>query len=69
MLNILMDKIKVPKNMIDDAKLLDMYYIPTRYPNGFPSGKPADYFTERHAREAINAADRIIRFCEGYMDK
>ncbi len=45
----------------------DLYYIPPRYPNGFASGKPADYFTEAQAREALDAADQIIRFCEGHL--
>ncbi len=49
------------------AKTLDMYYIPSRYPNGFPSGKPADYYTEKHAKEALDAANDIIRFCEGLL--
>ena len=43
------------------------YYIPPRYPNGFTSGKPADYFTEAQAQEGLYAADRIIRFCEGHL--
>lgn len=51
----------------DKARLLDIYYIPPRDPNGFPSGKPADYFTEKQAKEAIDAANDIIRFCEGIL--
>ncbi len=51
----------------DKARLLDIYYIPPGYPNGFPSGKPADYFTEKQAKEAIDAANDIIRFCEGIL--
>lgn len=67
MFKILSQKIEVEKQIIDKAKLLDMYYIPARYPNGFPAGKPADYFTERQAKEAIDAAGNIIRFCEGFL--
>jgi HEPN domain-containing protein len=59
--------IEVPAAILDRARLLDLYYIPPRYPNGFASGKPADYFTEAQAREALDAADQIIRFCEGYL--
>ena len=60
-------RIEVPPEILDDARLLDLYYIPPRYPNGFPSGKPADYFTETQAREALRAADRILRFCESHL--
>lgn len=46
------------------AKILDQYYIPTRYPNGFDVGAPMDYYDKTQAEEAINYAERIIRFVE-----
>ncbi len=64
MLNILTTRVEIPPDIKEKGQLLDMYYIPPRYPNGFASGKPADYFTEKQAREAIDAAEDIIRFCE-----
>ena len=66
-LSILSGRVEIPEKLKDEAKLLDLYYIPSRYPNGFPSGKPADYFTEKQAREAIDAADHILRFCESHL--
>jgi len=66
-LNILSQKIEIKEELKDYARLLDLYYIPPRYPYGFPSGKPADYFTKRQAMEAIDAAGNIIRFCEGIL--
>jgi HEPN domain-containing protein len=59
--------IEVPAAILDQARRLDLYYIPPRYPNSFASGKPADYFTEAQAREALDAADQIIRFCERHL--
>ena len=67
MIKMLASIIAVPSDIKEKAQLLDLYYIPTRYPNGFPAGKPADYFTERQAKEALNAADTIVRFCEGLL--
>ncbi len=67
MLNILSEKVDIPDHIKENAKLLDLYYIPPRYPNSFTSGKPADYFTEKQAEEALDAADNIIRFCEGFL--
>jgi HEPN domain-containing protein len=67
-IKIISEKIRVPEEIGNSAMTLDIYYIPTRYPNGFSSGKPSDYFTEKHAMEAINAAGDIIRFCEGVLD-
>ena len=57
----------VPTAVIQWAQLLDTYYIPTRYPNGFVEGKPADYYNEPQATEAVHAAREIIRFCEDYL--
>jgi HEPN domain-containing protein len=34
----------IPPELIVQAQSLDAHYIPARYPNGFPEGKPADYF-------------------------
>jgi len=49
------------------ARVLDRYYLEARYPNGFPSGAPLDYFDEVLAREAIDAADAIVRFCRDHL--
>ena len=64
MLGLLEDKVDIPESVKDFARLLDRYYIPTRYPNGFASGKPADYFTRKEAEDAVSAAREILRFCE-----
>ncbi len=42
---------------------LDRFYIPTRYPNGFTSGAPMEYFFAEDAQEAIDNAQTIIQFC------
>lgn len=49
---------------IEEAKLLDKLYIPTRYPNGLPEGIPHDYFTRKEAEEAVQAASRIYEWCK-----
>ncbi len=69
MLKLIDPVVTVPEVILDYARLLDLYYIPPRYPNGFASGKPADYFTETQAREALNAADQILRFCESHLPR
>jgi HEPN domain-containing protein len=67
MINLLSEKLTIPEEIKDKAKLLDLFYIPPRYPNGFAAGKPADYFSAKQAQEAIDAADSLIRFCESYL--
>ncbi len=46
----------------DKGASLDRLYIPTRYPNGLPGGIPAESFTEKDAREALEMAREIIDF-------
>lgn len=69
MMKILGQNISIDDEIVEWATLLDLYYIPPRYPNGFASGKPADYFSEKQAREALHAADSIIRFCESFFSQ
>lgn len=64
-----LEGVAVSEEMVAIGQLLDAYYIPTRYPNGFPEGKPADYFNRRKATEAVDAAAQIIRFCEDNLTR
>jgi HEPN domain-containing protein len=59
----------VGEALIKAAKNLDKFYIPPRYPNGFDTGKPADYFTEEDAQGAIKHAQQIIVFCEDNLSE
>jgi hypothetical protein len=57
----------IPSEILAKAQTLDLYYIPARYPNGLASGKPADYFNRDKAKEALDAAGGIQRFCESLL--
>ncbi len=52
----------VPPPLIDAGRRLDRHYIPTRYPNGFPTGAPRDYYTAQGAEQAIADAEAIHDF-------
>ena len=56
--------VQVPSEIVQAAKTLDKYYVPTRYPNAWAEGIPNDYYTERDAEEAIKDAEAVIRFVE-----
>ena len=60
----LSDEIPVPQTILDAGRRLDKHYIPARYPNGFASGAPGDYYMEEDADQAIKDADEILRLCE-----
>jgi HEPN domain-containing protein len=53
--------------LIDAARRLDRHYIPTRYPNGFESGAPGDFYTESDAQQAIHDAEAVLAFCAGAL--
>ncbi len=59
--------IEVPEDLVEKAKALDIYYIPTRYPNGFPEGAPYEHFGKQQAEEAIKDAGEIIEFARSEM--
>jgi HEPN domain-containing protein len=46
------------------ARILDRHYIPTRYPNAHPEGPPYEYYDELTAREALEAARKILETME-----
>ncbi|BER91754.1 HEPN domain-containing protein [Atrimonas thermophila] len=52
--------ISVPEELIERGKVLDGYYIPPRYPNGFPEGVPFEHFGSLQTREALEHARSII---------
>lgn len=46
------------------AKLLDRYYIPARYPNGWPSGYPGELIMREDAEIDQASAKVVLDFCE-----
>jgi len=50
--------------IIQAAKTLDKYYVPTRYPNAWVEGSPNEYYTRNDAEEAIRLAENIIGWVE-----
>jgi len=59
----------VTSDLVNYGRILDRFYIPTRYPNGFDYGKPADYYTETDSQQAIGCAEAILRFCSGCISR
>ncbi len=55
--------IRPAETLVIGAKVLDKHYIPARYPNGFDSGAPVDFYTREEAEKAIAYAGEIIDFC------
>ncbi|MFW6121785.1 MAG: HEPN domain-containing protein [Petrotogales bacterium] len=61
------NSISIPSELIDKAKILDNYYIPSRYPNSHPEGAPYEYFGLKQSEEAVKYASEIIEFVRNEM--
>ncbi len=61
------EKVQVPSQMIEKAKVLDSFYIPPRYPNGHPEGAPFEHYGPLQSEEAIHYAGEIIEFVRAKM--
>jgi len=59
--------IGVSELLLDKARVLDAFYIPTRYANGHPSGAPFEHYGKLQSDEAIRYAGEIIEFCHFQM--
>ena len=51
----------------EEARTLDLYYVPARYPNGLEEGTPAEAFSARQAATAIECAARVLAAAEEHM--
>jgi HEPN domain-containing protein len=55
------------QDILAAARVLDRYYIPTRYPNGFPAGAPMDYYDQPTAEEAVRLAQSILEYVGAHL--
>ncbi|MEM1575495.1 MAG: HEPN domain-containing protein [Nitrososphaerota archaeon] len=53
----------------DIVRILDQYYIPTRYANAFASGPAKRHFTESQAKQAIEFAESILKEVKKIVSK
>ncbi len=57
----------VGEDLLDSARVLDAYYISTRYPNGHAAGAPGEHYGALQSGEAVHRAGTIIEFCRSEM--
>jgi len=56
-----------PGELIEKARVLDSYYIPTRYANGHAAGAPFENYGALQSEEAIEYAREIVQFAHSQM--
>lgn len=60
-------KIERIKDLLNEARQLDLHYIPSRYPNGIPSGYPHEFYTQNISEGALKAAEKIFSIVQEYF--
>ena len=55
------------EDLVDKARVLDNFYVPTRYPNGHPDGAPFEHYGTIQSQEAIGYAGEILEFVRDQM--
>ena len=56
-----------PADLVDRAKVLDNFYVSSRYPNGHPEGAPFEHYGPLQSQEAIDHASAILAFVRAQM--
>ena len=61
------ETIDVPELLIEKGRVLDNFYIPSRYPNGHSTGAPFEHYGPLQSEVAIQHAREIIEFARAQM--
>lgn len=56
-----------PAGLIDKSRMLDNFYVPTRYPNGHASGAPFEHYGPLQSDQAFSYANEIVEFAAAQM--
>jgi len=59
--------IQVPDNLVEKAKVLDGFYLPTRYANSHPEGAPFEHYGSIQSTDGIAYAAEIFEFARSKM--
>jgi len=59
--------VSVPDGLVERARVLDSFYIPTRYPNGHAAGAPFEHYGALQSEEAVTYAREIVAFARSQV--
>jgi HEPN domain-containing protein len=60
-------RVEIPPEVDEAALTLDRHYIPSRYPDAFPSGAPFQYYRLEDATKSVEASHDVLSFCESVL--
>ena len=65
----LIERLEIPSlgDLLSAARQLDLYYVPTRYPNGLDDGTPDDAFSADQSSSAVGLARDIVAAAAGIV--
>ena len=67
MLRQMPESVDVTASLLNAAQELDKVYVTSRYPNGFASGTPADYFSAKSSADLLAYARAILDWCRSQI--
>jgi HEPN domain-containing protein len=59
--------LRVDDLLVEKGRVLDNFYVPTRYANGHPEGPPFDHYGPLQSEEAIRHAGEVLDFVRAQM--
>ncbi len=54
---------------VEQAAILDKFYIPTRYPNGLPDLTPAEVYREHDGLQGVEVASALVAACREWLEE
>ncbi|NIP90035.1 MAG: HEPN domain-containing protein [Gammaproteobacteria bacterium] len=59
---------EVPAELVEQGRVLDNFYLATRYANGHPEGPPFEHYGPLQSNDAIEYARAILAFVASRLD-
>jgi HEPN domain-containing protein len=59
--------VQAPAVLVEQARVLDNFYIPARYPDSHPEGAPFEHYGPLQSDQAVQYAGAIVAFVRAAM--
>ena len=57
------------RHAMPEVSRLDRFYIPTRYPNGWPDGSPHNYYTAEDIVGACDDVTKVFALARAFLER
>ena len=61
------DCVTPTEELVEQGRVLDTFYIPSRYPNAHPAGAPFEHYGPLQSQEGLKYASAILEFVRLHM--